>query len=64
MNAIKKQYEPATIQKAEFIAKIFSDLPQEKSEQVLELANTYLDGINVGIRLASNSKETAETTLR
>lgn len=47
-----RAYDPAMTQKAEFIAKIFSDLPKEKAGQVMELANTYLDGINVGIRLA------------
>ena len=47
-----KTYDQAMIQKAEFIAKIFSDLPKDKTNQVMELANTYLDGINVGIRLA------------
>lgn len=52
MEAIKKQYEPETVQKAEFIAKVFSDLPKDKAEQVMELANTYLDGINVGLRIS------------
>lgn len=52
MEAIKKQYEPGTVQKAEFIAKVFSDLPKDKAEQVMELANTYLDGINVGLRIS------------
>lgn len=47
-----KTYDAAMIQKAEFIAKLFSDLPKDKAGQVMELANTYLDGINVGLRLA------------
>lgn len=56
-----KTYDQAMIQKAEFIAKIFSDLPADKTSQVMELANTYLDGINVGIRLAM--KDTAAASL-
>ena len=56
MEAIKKEYEPGTVKKAEFIAKIFSELPKERAEQVMELANTYLDGINVGIRISAAQK--------
>lgn len=49
MEATQRKSE--MMQRAEFIAKIFSDLPSDQAEQVMELANTYLDGINVGVRL-------------
>ena len=55
MNAAMQKAEIA--QKAEFIAKIFSSLPSDQAEQVMELANTYLDGINLGIRLMSRQTE-------
>lgn len=48
-----KQYDQETMQKAEFVAKVFSGLPKENADRVLELANTYLDGINTGIRLSA-----------
>ena len=50
----EKRYE--ITQKAEFVAKVFSELPAEKAEQVMELANTYLEGINTGLRLAEGKK--------
>ncbi len=34
-----RQYEPETMKKAEFVAKIFSEFPKEKTDRVLELAN-------------------------
>lgn len=51
---LEKQYDAETMQKAEFVAKIFSGLPKEGADRVLELANVYLDGINTGIRLSAN----------
>jgi hypothetical protein len=55
-----QQRKPEMMQKAEFIAKIFSDLPSDQAEQVMELANTYLDGINVGIRLMARQIDNQE----
>lgn len=47
-----RQYEPETMKRAEFVAKVFSEIPQEKADRILELANAYLDGVNTGLRLS------------
>lgn len=60
MEAMTKQYAPDTIQRAERVAQIFSGLPQDSAERVMELANSYLDGINTGIRLSVTMKATSE----
>ena len=50
--ATARQYEPETMKRAEFVAKIFSEFPKEKTDRILELANVYLDGINTGLSLS------------
>ena len=53
-----RQYEPETMKKAEFVAKIFSEFPKEKTDRGLELANVYLDGINTGLSLSGANLDT------
>ncbi len=59
-----RQNEPETMKRAEFVAKIFSEFPKEKTDRVLELANAYLDGINTGLSLSganlNDQKRTAD----
>lgn len=52
-----KEYEPETMQRAEFVAKVFSEIPADTSERILELANSYLDGINTGINIQLSRKK-------
>ncbi|MDE6421246.1 MAG: hypothetical protein K2K87_12095 [Lachnospiraceae bacterium] len=59
---VTKQYETDTVKKAEFVAKIFSNMPQENAERVMELANSYLDGINTGIRLSATMNQENRAT--
>ena len=53
-----RQYEPETMKKAEFVAKIFSEFPKEKTDRVLEMENIYLDGINTGLSLSGANLNT------
>lgn len=50
-----RQYEPETMKRAEFVAKIFSEFPKEKTDRILELVNAYLDGINTGLSLSGTN---------
>ena len=49
--------DATTMRKAEFVAKVFSDIPKESAEQVVEIASAYLDGITAGIRIAERRRE-------
>lgn len=59
---IARQYESETMKRAEFVAKIFSEFPEEKVDRVLELANAYLDGINTGLSLSGASLNTKKAS--
>ena len=61
MNAFSAQYDPETMKKAEFIARVFSKVSANKDQELMGLVNTYIDGISAGLRLAESKGKKRDT---
>lgn len=53
----QKQYDTETMKRAEFVAKIFSEIPSDKETFFLTIANAYLDGLIAGQSLNESAEQ-------
>lgn len=52
-----KQYDLATLRNAETAARVMSEIPKEKENFFLAVAESWLSGLDAGMRIAKEQQE-------